>query len=69
MTGSPGNGGAITIDRGGMTLIVAAVLFVTMRRRNGWAAVHDLVSGTRVVRHVAIGARQRGTSVHARACL
>lgn len=62
VTGSPGNGGAITIDRGGMTLIVAAVLFVTMRRRNGWAAVHDLVSGTRVVRHAAMTARQLGTS-------
>jgi len=62
VTGRPGNGGAITIDRGGMTLIVAAVLFVTMRRRNGWAAVHDLVSGTQVVRHVAIGERQLGRS-------
>ena len=62
VSGSPGNGGSITIDRGGMTLIVAAVLFVTMRRRNGWAAVHDLVSETRVVRHVAIGARQLGMS-------
>src|SRR5262245_627447 len=62
VSGNPGKGGALTIDRGGMALIVAAVLFVTMRRRNGWAAVHDLVSGTRVVRHVAIGARQLGTS-------
>ena len=30
-------------------LIVLTLLFVTIRRRNGWAAVHDLVSGTRVV--------------------
>jgi uncharacterized RDD family membrane protein YckC len=59
---SPGHGGAMTIDRGGITLIVAAVLFVTMRRRNGWAAVHDLVSGTRVVRQAAMTARQLGTS-------
>ena len=62
VAGSPGKGGAMTIDRGGITLIVAAVLFVTMRRRNGWAAVHDLVSGTRVVRQAAMTARQLGTS-------
>ena len=62
LAGSPGHGGAMTLDRGGITLIVAAVLFVTMRRRNGWAAVHDLVSGTRVVRQAAMTARRLGTS-------
>jgi eukaryotic-like serine/threonine-protein kinase len=30
-------------------LLITALLFSTMRTRNGWAAVHDLVSGTRVV--------------------
>lgn len=62
VAGTPGHGGAMTLDRGGITLIVAAVLFVTMRRRNGWAAVHDLVSGTRVVRQAAMTARRLGTS-------
>jgi eukaryotic-like serine/threonine-protein kinase len=62
VAGNPGNGGALTIDREGIALIAAAVLFVTMRRRNGWAAVHDLLSGTRVVRQPAMTARQFGTA-------
>ncbi|MFN0077327.1 MAG: protein kinase domain-containing protein [Prosthecobacter sp.] len=33
--------------------------FLTMRRRNGFAAVHDLVSGTRVVRKAKTTARPR----------
>jgi len=32
------------------SLATTAAMFVTMRRSNGYAAVHDLVSGTRVVR-------------------
>lgn len=32
-----------------LPLLVLVLLFVTIRRRNGWAAVHDLVSRTRVV--------------------
>jgi uncharacterized RDD family membrane protein YckC len=40
---------ALNTVRSGVGLLVAAVLFSTIRRRNGWAAVHDLLSGTRVV--------------------
>ena len=37
--------------------ILQALLFYTMRRRNGFAAVHDLLTKTRVVRKFAIQAR------------
>ena len=42
---------AVTINntRSAIGLAMMAVLFSTMRRRNGWAAVHDLLTGTRVV--------------------
>ncbi len=33
-----------------ISLAVLAALFVTMRRRNGYAAIHGVLSGTRVVR-------------------
>src|SRR5262245_59843799 len=33
----------------GLTFLLSAALFVTVRRRNGWAAVHDLATATRVV--------------------
>ncbi len=41
----------------GFSLGVAPLLFLTVRRRNGFAAIHDLVTRTRVVRRVAHGAR------------
>jgi len=34
---------------GSVVALVWVLLFVTMRRRNGWATVHDLISRTRVV--------------------
>lgn len=34
-------------------LALTGLLFVTMRRRNGFAAAHDLLTGTRVVRRTA----------------
>jgi eukaryotic-like serine/threonine-protein kinase len=37
--------------------LMVAALFCTVRRRNGWAAVHDLLTGTRVVRKMAYEAR------------
>ena len=42
---------AATINntRSAIGLAMMAVLFSTMRRRNGWAALHDLLTGTRVV--------------------
>ena len=43
----------------GFSLGVAPLLFLTARRRNGFAAIHDLVTRTRVVRRVAHGTRPR----------
>ena len=37
--------------------MIMALLFVTARRRNGFAAVQDLVSGTRVISRTAFSAR------------
>jgi hypothetical protein len=37
--------------------VVVALLFVTVRRRNGFAAVQDLLTGTRVVSRAAISSR------------
>jgi uncharacterized RDD family membrane protein YckC len=37
--------------------VVTGLLFVTARRRNGFAAVHDLLSGTRVIARAALSAR------------
>jgi hypothetical protein len=51
-------------------LVCFAVLFSTIRRANGYAAIHDRVTGTRVVlRPKAIAARQkvRGATVQPRA--
>jgi uncharacterized RDD family membrane protein YckC len=39
----------INNTRSAIGLAMTAVLFSTMRRRNGWAALHDLLTGTRVV--------------------
>lgn len=33
-----------------LTPVVLVVLFITMRRANGWATIYDLATGTRVVR-------------------
>jgi len=39
------------------TYLLTAALFVTVRRRNGWAAVHDLATDTRVVAPAGVAAR------------
>jgi uncharacterized RDD family membrane protein YckC len=44
--------------RGPIGLLVMAVLFSTVRRRNGWAAIHDLVSGTRVLEPAGFHAKR-----------
>jgi eukaryotic-like serine/threonine-protein kinase len=43
--------------------IVLALLFSTMRQRNGFAAVHDLLTGTRVINKPAYQARPVVTTV------
>ena len=43
------------------SLILTAMLFVTVRRSNRWAALHDLASFTRVVRPVAHAVRSPAT--------
>ena len=43
------------------TLVLIAALFLTARRHNGWAGLHDLASGTRVVSRAA-GVRRARTS-------
>src|SRR5690606_30991010 len=40
-------------------MVLTMLLFVTMRRRNGYAAVHDLLTDTRVVRRAARELRRR----------
>ncbi|MBN1674599.1 MAG: protein kinase [Kiritimatiellae bacterium] len=40
-----------------VTWAVYLLLFATMRRRNGWAGLHDLLSGTRVIDRPAIERR------------
>ena len=42
-----------------MWFLLLAILFCTMRRRNGFAGLHDLVSGTRVVAKSAAPQRPR----------
>ncbi len=37
--------------------VVMALLFVTARRRNGFAAIQDLLTGTRVISRTALGSR------------
>src|SRR6185369_11155063 len=37
--------------------VVVALLFCTARRRNGFAAIHDLFTGTRVISRVALQSR------------
>jgi len=40
-----------------LTFILSAALFTTVRRRNGWAAIHDLATTTRVVAPAGVGVR------------
>src|SRR5262245_39235981 len=42
-----------------MPLTLVAILFATARRRNGWAGLHELASGTRVVSRTAVQIRSR----------
>jgi eukaryotic-like serine/threonine-protein kinase len=42
-------GGMTGVSNRALPLIVLVLLFVTIRRRNGWAAVHDLATRTRVM--------------------
>jgi eukaryotic-like serine/threonine-protein kinase len=42
-----------------MTLTMIAALFLTARRRNDWAGLHELASGTRVVSRAAVQIRSR----------
>src|SRR5215468_185717 len=37
-----------------LTFLLTAALFATVRRRNGWAAVHDLATATRVIAPVGV---------------
>ena len=59
-----GSTGALAADPGGLVSIVLALsvlatMFSTARQRNGYAALHDLATGTRVVlRPRAVEARQ-----------
>jgi eukaryotic-like serine/threonine-protein kinase len=41
-----------------LSVVMTAILFLTARRRNGWAGLHDLVSATGVV-SMAVPARRR----------
>jgi uncharacterized RDD family membrane protein YckC/tRNA A-37 threonylcarbamoyl transferase component Bud32 len=52
-------GVAATASFGGMALTM--LLFSTMRRRNGYAALHDLLTNTRVVRRASRELRRRDT--------
>src|SRR5262245_13324795 len=42
----------------GLTFLLTAALFATVRRRNGWAAVHDLATATRVVAPGGVAVRR-----------
>ncbi len=54
-------GSSFTLDRPGLMGILALALFATARRGNGRAAVHDLLSGTRVIKRSARAYRPRIT--------
>src|SRR5262249_8449184 len=41
-----------------LTFLLTAALFATARRRNGWAAVHDLATTTRVVAPGTVAVRR-----------
>ena len=51
----------------GLNFIMLGLFFSTARRRNGYAALHDLVSGTRVVERRARARRRASTAVLAEA--
>ncbi len=46
------------------TLLLLAALFLSARRHNGWAGLHDLASGTRVVSRAAGVRRVRNVAGH-----
>jgi len=46
------------------TLGLVTALFLTARRSNGWAGIHDLVSGTRVASRSTAASRRLGASPH-----
>jgi serine/threonine protein kinase len=48
--------------QGVMTYTLVAALFLTARRRNGWAGLHDLASATRVVSRSPVRVRSRGAA-------
>ena len=48
-----------------MTFTLVAALFVTARRRNGWAGLHELASNTRVVSRAATQIRSRRSTAAA----
>ncbi|HEX5108135.1 MAG TPA: RDD family protein [Vicinamibacterales bacterium] len=47
--------------------VLTLALFLTARRRNGWAGLHDLISGTRVVSIAAARGRQTAAVANAAA--
>jgi uncharacterized RDD family membrane protein YckC len=49
-----------------LTLALIFALFLTARRHNGWAALHDLASGTRVVLRSAVEAPHRAAPLDAK---
>jgi hypothetical protein len=68
--------GAITVDtalaaqaRELASVVLGAALYLTARRHNGWAALHDLASGTRVVSRSAVTRRVGTTPEEAPASL
>jgi serine/threonine protein kinase len=48
-----------------IALALIVVIFTTARRRNGWAGVHDLLSGMRVVARTAAATRRTSASASA----
>ena len=50
----------VELGAGALVGVLTLALFLTARRRNGWAGLHDLISGTRIVSIAAAGARQTG---------
>lgn len=50
-------GSLVQLGMTGLFYLILAGLFATARRRNGYASVHDLVTGTRVIRRMAFQGR------------
>jgi eukaryotic-like serine/threonine-protein kinase len=55
----PSAASGVSADRA-MPLLVLALIFVTMRRRNGWAGLHEILSRTRVMTRVTAAATAVG---------